>query len=224
MNLATIPATVADFAAQRPKSIKVFQQHGIDFCCGGKRPLEAACAEAGVALDTLVREIEAAEQGPGAARQWQEEPLPALIDHIITRYHRPLDGELPRLRAMVQRVLEVHGERDPERLQAIAKTFAVMEAEIWPHMRKEEAILFPWIRGGNGPDAGAPIRVMQHEHDVLGDLLKKMRELTRDYTPPLDACATWRGLYQGLHDLEVDLHEHIHLENNVLFPRALAGQ
>ena len=217
----TAESRVADITAHQPGAVRVFQKHGIDFCCGGRQPLAAACAAAGVQPDVVLAEI-ADLGGPlPEARRWDLEPVAALIDYIIETHHRPLDTEIARLRAMADRVLAVHRDKDPQRLDALRRTFAEIEAEIWPHMQKEELMLFPWLRSGEGRDVASPIRVMVHEHEVLGALLHEMRRLTEDYTPPAVACGTWRALYQGLAELEADLKLHIHLENNVLFPRAL---
>jgi regulator of cell morphogenesis and NO signaling len=213
--------TVADLAARRPLSVAVLQRHGIDFCCGGQRPLEAACATAGIDTTALLAEVEQAEDTGDAGIRWDEAPLPTLIDHLIERHNRPLDAELPRIEAMARRVLKVHGPRDPERFEKLLELVLALRAELEPHMVKEEAVLFPWILRGNGRDAGAPVRVMLMEHEAVGALLQGLRDTTDDFVVPLVACATWRALWQGLEALEADLHQHIHLENNILFPRAL---
>lgn len=213
--------TVADLAARRPRSVAVLQRHGIDFCCGGRRPLAEACSKVGIEAVALLAEVDAAENNGDAGIRWDEVSLPALIDHLLARYHRPLDTELPRIEAMARRVLHVHGGRDPERFEKLLRLVVELRAELEPHMVKEETILFPWILGGRGRDAGAPVRVMLMEHEAVGALLAGLRETTDDYVVPLVACATWRALWQGLETLEADLHEHIHLENNILFPRAL---
>ncbi len=213
--------TVADLASRRPRSVAVLQRHGIDFCCGGKRPLVDACAKVGVEPATLLAEVAAAEDSGDNSIRWDEAPLSALIDHLIARHHRPLDTELPRLEAMARRVLKVHGDKDPERFEKLLELVLALRAELEPHMVKEETILFPWILGGRGRDAGAPVRVMLMEHEAVGSLLASLREVTDDFVVPYMACGTWTALWQGLEALEADLHRHIHLENNILFPRAL---
>ena len=230
---------VADIAAHHPAAIRVFQRHGIDFCCGGRRALADACRERGLDLDTVREEIGAATD-PAAApeRDWTEAPLDELIDHIVTRYHGRLREELPRLAAMADKVLAAHGEKHPEVLPALVRTFNGLRDELELHTEKEERVLFPWIehlekRAGDGSprraaaatpaaSVGAPIAMMESEHDEAAGGLAEMRRLTGGYRLPEDACATFRGLYHGLAELEDDLHRHIHLENNVLFPRALA--
>lgn len=219
MTTLTSQTTVAEVAATRPRSVRVFQQFGIDFCCGGRRPLAEACATAGVGVEALIAEIEAAERVPGGVTRWDQEPVTALIDHIIERFHRPLDSELPRIEAMARRVLAVHGHKDPERLGELMDTIVALRDDLLPHLQKEEMVLFPWLRSGRNGDSTAPIQVMLDEHDRVGTLLQRLRELTDGYVPPPGACGTWRALWQGLEELEAETHEHIHLENNVLFPR-----
>ncbi|HSL82802.1 MAG TPA: iron-sulfur cluster repair di-iron protein [Thermoanaerobaculia bacterium] len=235
---------VAKIATRHPGTIRVFQRHGIDFCCGGKRPLADASAEQGLDLEALRRELAAAAAGPEAdERDWDEAPLAELVDHIVTRFHDRLREELPRLAAMADRVLTVHGEKHPDVLPALARTFHGLRAELESHTMKEEQILFPWIcemeRGATGgasrgcgvaglpggagvPGASVegPIAVMEAEHDDAARALAELRRLTGGFQPPTGACTTFRGLYHGLAELEADTHRHIHLENNVLFPRA----
>jgi regulator of cell morphogenesis and NO signaling len=213
---------VGRIAAAAPSATRVFARHGIDFCCAGSVPLEDACAERDLDVATVLDEIlrETAAEAP-VAEGWENAPLEAVIDHILATYHRPLDEELPRIEAMAGRVYEVHGSKDPERLGEIVRVYGALKADLEPHMQKEEAILFPMIRQGMGRMADGPVAVMRSEHDEAGALLRRLRELTDGYAPPASACNTWRALYHALSELEASLHEHIHLENNVLFPRAL---
>jgi regulator of cell morphogenesis and NO signaling len=226
MNI-TDTTTVADIASAIPSSVRVFQRHGIDFCCGGKTPLAMACQEHGVLLGDVVKAIEASALGAQPdQRDWNTEPLHILIDHIITTYHDSLREELPRLESMATKVLRVHGGK-AARLARLDGIVAELSAELRSHMRKEELVLFPAIRAieeGQAP-AGvridAPITVMEHEHDQAGTLLSELRAITDGYVPPVWACETFRALYHGLSELETAMHLHVHLENNVLFPRAL---
>ncbi|MFV1980940.1 MAG: iron-sulfur cluster repair di-iron protein [Rhodothermia bacterium] len=220
----THASPVGEIAAAVPAATRVFHRHQIDFCCGGGRPLEEVCDRKGLSVDSILDEIET-EVTPAdtSARDWTDAPLGDLIDHILTTYHEPLREELPRLQSMAHKVLRVHGDSDPEMLATLNDVLDGLVAELYSHMLKEERILFPMIKHGGGSSAGAPISVMEHEHDSAGDALRRMRELTRDYDPPEWACTTYRALFGGLADLEEALHEHIHLENNILFPRALAG-
>lgn len=214
-------STVGSVATEHPLATRVFSRHGIDFCCGGGRSLADACAQGGASLDTVLSELERELQTDDADIRWDQQPLKALISHLLEDFHKPLREELPRLLAMAQKVVRVHGDKDPERLNGVLDTLVALEAELMPHMEKEELILFPMIASGQGAMAGGPVSVMEAEHDVAGDLLRKMSQLTNAYTVPEAACNTWRALWVGLEAFENDLHQHIHLENNILFPGAL---
>lgn len=226
---------IAEVASAHPASIRVFQRHGVDFCCAGKRPLAEVCGEKGLAFENLKQELTTAIAGsPAGERSWQEAPLDELVSFIVDRYHQRLKDELPRLTQMMNKVLAVHGERHPD-LQAVGRTFEAIQGEIAPHMMKEERVLFPYItemaglaqRGEvlAGSPFGSvrnPIASMEQDHEALGELLVKLRKQTGDFTPPEDACNTYRGLFHGLTEMEGELHQHIHLENNVLHPRSVA--
>jgi len=215
---------VGQIATRAPLATRVFARHGIDFCCGGGLPLTQACARREVAVDDVLAEIQTElASSEGEVASWEGAPLDALIEHILATYHRPLDEELPRIEAMARKVHAVHGDKDPERLGAMLKTYLALKADLEPHMMKEEQILFPMILAGEGAMAGGPVHVMQMEHEEAGGLLRRLRELTDDYTPPEGACNTWRALWHAFADLERSLHEHIHLENNILFPSALGS-
>ncbi|MFV1986151.1 MAG: iron-sulfur cluster repair di-iron protein [Gemmatimonadota bacterium] len=214
--------TVKDIVVAHPLATRVFQRHSIDFCCRGGIALSEACDKKGLDADRIAKEVEAEIAGTGDdAARWEERPLDELIDHILTTYHEALRSELPRLQQMARKVLAVHGDKMPEVLPELHRVFSDLQTELESHMAKEEEILFPMIRAGHGENAGAPITVMEHEHASAGAALERLRELTNDYQPPADACATWTGLWAGLADLEKELHLHIHLENNILFPRAM---
>ncbi len=215
---------IGHIATSAPLATRVFARHGLDYCCGGGSSLASACAERGLDLEQVLAEIEAETSGAAPSEDdWSQAPLGALIEHILLRYHRPLDEELPRLEAMARKVYAVHGEKDPDRLARMVDVTVALRADLEPHMQKEEQILFPLIVQGGGATAGGPVAVMEEEHEAVGRMLRELRELTDDFTPPEGACNTWRALWHGLADLERSLHEHIHLENNVLFPRALGG-
>ena len=219
----TTETRVGQLAAEHPLATRVFARHGIDFCCGGGLPLGKVCADKGLDAPAIIAEIQR-ELGDGSAefKRWDQAPLTELIGHILVTYHAPLREELPRLDGMARKVLDVHREKDPEGFTALVEVFAGLRAELEQHMAKEEQILFPMVMQGRGKGAGAPINVMIHEHENAGAALRRLRELTNDYTVPAEACNTWRALWHGLAALESDLHDHIHLENNILFPRALA--
>lgn len=214
---------VGQLAADHPLATRVFARHGIDFCCGGGQPLAAACEKRGLDPARLVEEIEKELQtSDETPESWSEAPLPDLIEHIVSTYHRALDEELPRLESMARKVVEVHGDKDPERLEELLSTFLALKDELESHMQKEEQVLFPMIREGQGSMADGPVSVMLHEHESAAAALRRIAELTDDHRVPEGACNTWRALWHGLEALEKDLHQHIHLENNILFPRALA--
>jgi regulator of cell morphogenesis and NO signaling len=218
---------VSEIASTLPSSVRVFQRHGIDFCCGGGTPVGYACEERGLSFAELASEIDAAIAHPaGDERDWTREPLHVLIDHIVSAYHEPLREELPRLEAMAAKVAGVHGARAPF-LSRLEAAVSELGTDLRTHMRKEETVLFPAIRrienGGGGASMAifAPIAVMKDEHDRAGALLSEFRTITDGYVAPEWACETFRGLFHGLAELEAAMHVHVHLENNVLFPRAL---
>lgn len=214
---------VGRIAITHPQSIRVFERHGIDFCCGGARPLTDLCAAKRIDVDALLAEIALASAPvDGPKTDWDDQPLSALVDHIEARYHRPLESDLHRLQGLVTKVVRVHGPTHGEQMDALDEAFTALREDIEPHMKKEEEVLFPWIRGGRGETATGAVKVLSEEHEDVGAILERIRAITDDYEAPEDACGTWRALWDGLHELERDLHAHIHLENNILFPRALA--
>lgn len=215
-------STVATLATEHPLATRVFARYGIDFCCGGGRSLKAVCQEKSIEVNRIIDEI-AQELASADVQEyrWDTAPLSVLIDHILETYHRPLAEELPRLERMATKVLEVHCDKDPQRLSELVAVYDAVKAELQSHMAKEEKILFPMILAGRGAAAGGPISVMEDEHASVGTALRYLRELTDNYEVPAQACNTWRALWHGLEALEQSLHVHIHLENNVLFPRAL---
>lgn len=223
--------TVGAVVTRQPSLSRVFEKAGIDYCCGGKKSLEDACREKGIDLDELVNRLEEAQ-----ASQEKENVVDAavmslteLADHIETTHHAYLRSELPRLDAMTEKVASVHGEKD-SRLREVRETYRALAAELTSHMMKEEQILFPMVRQLEATESAQefhcgsvqnPIGQMEHEHDQAGAALERLRELTDGYTPPEWACNTYRALLDALSHLERDLHQHIHKENNVLFPRTI---
>ncbi len=221
--------TIGEIARENPSSVRVFEKHGIDFCCGGKIPLAEACQLRGIAPEDLQAELDRAASGrPDSGRDWSEAPLALLIDHIVGTHHVYLKSELPRIQTWLDKVRKAHGAAHGEMLNPLSLIFADLRAELESHLAKEEMILFPLIKrmetGDRSPahcgSVNNPIRVMEHEHDNAGRALEAMREITRNYAVPPDACNTFRALFHGLAEIEADLHQHIHLENNILFPRA----
>jgi len=206
--------TLADIARELPGATAVFRRHRLDFCCGGERSLRAAAAERG--LDAAGIERELAALAPAAAEA-PEEPL-ALIEHILSRFHETHRRELPELIALARRVESVHAQH-PQVPRGLAALLEAIAEAMESHMQKEEQVLFPLIRAGATGIVAAPIEVMRHEHLEHGERLSELEALTREHTPPADACTTWRALYAGTRKLVDDVMLHIHLENNVLFPQ-----
>lgn len=222
--------TVGGLVAERPARSRIFEEYGIDYCCGGKKPLTEACAAKGVSADEVMaklNELDTADTGD--ATDYASMPLDQLVDHIESTHHVYLRRELPRLQEMADKVARVHGEKN-ERLIPLAEVVQGLVAELSQHMMKEEQMLFPIVRElahslvvpemhcGN---LSNPIGVMEAEHQNAGNALESIRQLSDDHTPPDWACNTYRALLDGLRELELDLHQHIHKENNILFPRAL---
>jgi len=198
---------------------RVFNRHRLDFCCGGAKSLQDACEAAGIDVSRVMSELRS-EMPTEPHERWDHRPLHELIDHLLANFHEAHRAEVPRLIEMAKKVEAVHGERDdcPRGLHShLVKIGAEMES----HMQKEEQILFPLIRDGRGAMAQAPVQVMEMEHEEHAANLRRTRELTADLTPPADACGTWRALYLGLLEFEAELMRHVHLENYVLFPRAI---
>ncbi|KAA0010296.1 iron-sulfur cluster repair protein YtfE [Billgrantia pellis] len=218
MNL--LEQTVGRIALSLPGATRIFHAHHIDFCCGGRISLRQAAERAGLHIDKLVAELEALPAVSSEQRDWREASNDELIDHILTRYHDVHREQLPELIRMARRVEQVHGDR-VSCPNGLADLLLTLHQEMESHMQKEEQILFPMLRSGMGTQAQGPITVMRHEHDDHGQNLEQVMLLTDDITPPKGACTTWRALYAGLREFREDLMEHIHLENNLLFERAV---
>lgn len=235
MTIATTK-TVGEIAVEMPNATREFEKLGIDYCCGGGRTLGAVCAEAKISVDEVLARLEKSTTTttPGEAKDWWNQPLADLIEHIISTHHVFVREECPRIDALAQKVVGVHGKNHPELLQVQA-IFSVLAEELRVHLMKEEQILFPYlvrleesfVAGEPAPPAMFgpvvnPVRTMMQEHDGAGEALRTLRSITSDYAAPVDACISYRTFYQVLQGFEADLHQHIHLENNILFPRAVA--
>jgi regulator of cell morphogenesis and NO signaling len=224
-------ATVGQLVAERPARARVFESLGIDYCCGGKRLLSEVCSEKGLALEAVLRALTEQDTAPSEdSTDWSKATLKELIEHIVSTYHVPLRQELPRLHQLANKVASVHGSRHPE-LKDVRDIFERFRAALESHMDKEEIVLFPMCvqleQSKRAPifhcgSIGNPIRMMTFEHDAAGSELSAMRKLTGNYTPPADGCNSYRALLDGLAELEATMHEHVHKENNILFPRAEA--
>lgn len=227
--------TVREIAISHPQSVRIFENLGIDYCCGGKRLLEEACERANVPLETLMEQLSGLEaNGVSPEEQhWAEASQSDVMSHIVNRHHRYVRDEAPRLETLLEKVVSRHGDTHPE-LAAIQETFGALAQELFAHMMKEERVLFPFVEQmeiaaqtgrpgpmGCFPTVEFPIARMLAEHDDAGALTSRIRELSGAFQPPEDACPSYRGLYHALEEFERDLHHHIHLENNVLFPRAV---
>lgn len=218
----TPKTTLADLAATRAGASRVFYRHGLDFCCHGRVSLAEACAKKHLALDELVKELEAQVPLAPDFERWDERPIPDLVKHVLDRFHAGHRAELPRLLEMARKVEKVHADK-ASCPRGLADHLERVAEELEMHMQKEEQVLFPLILAGRGRMAAMPIQVMEEEHDDHGRNLAKLRELATGFTPPDDACGTWRALYLGLAELDQEVMHHIHTENNILFPRALRG-
>jgi regulator of cell morphogenesis and NO signaling len=226
--------TVREIALEQPTSIRVFERLGIDYCCGGRRPLSEACSERNIEVDDVAAAIEAAEITPEPAGiDWTKAPLRQLIAHIVTTHHDYVIAELPRLAVFAEKLARKHGETQPH-LPALKNVLAELSNELIQHLGKEEQVLFPYIAKLEAAEASGnaqphecfgtvanPIAMMTREHDAAGDLLARIEKLTSNFTAPAEACPTYLGFYVGLKEFQQDLHQHIHLENNILFPRAI---
>ncbi len=200
----------------------VFKQFGIDFCCGGGRTVEEACARKGVDIEALERALESSDLPRGEDRM----PDPRtwdpgfLADYIVQVHHSYCREALPVLRAFSRKVAQVHGAHTPE-LISVDEAVQALSEEMTAHMASEENEVFPAIKSGEG--ASAALEQMEAEHEAAGELMAEIRRDTADFTPPPEACATWRAMYAKLEEFEGDLHRHVHLENNVLFPAVRGG-
>ncbi len=228
--------TVGEVVAADYRKAEVFKRFGIDFCCGGGRTVEEACQKKGIAYSTLENELFKVEQENESAEpmNFHEWDARVLVDHILSVHHSYVRENIPLLKEFTTKVARVHGHANPE-VVAIAELFGEVATELEEHMMKEEQILFPYIKrlaglqGQNEPvhrppfgTVRNPITMMELEHERAGEILSEIRRVSHDFTPPEHACTTYRVAYFKLQEFEADLHKHIHLENNILFPCAIA--
>jgi len=225
--------TVREVALQLPQSTRVFETLKIDYCCGGNQPLAQACASAGIDIDNVMEMLAEVTQSTSQVLDFQNLPLTELITHILDTHHVFTKLEMDRLQLLADKVLAAHGGNHPE-LVHLEELLTRLCADLKPHMFKEEQVLFPYILAMTEAAAqkravpfapfgtvNNPVRMMMREHDTAGEILRELRDLTSDYKVPADACISYQTLYQALENFEKDLHQHIHLENNILFPKAL---
>lgn len=232
MNI-TEEKTVAEVVTQNIKSAHIFKKYGIDFCCGGGITIEKACAKKDVDYSVLKQELDAIDAVTSNTYNYDKWNLTFLVDHIENVHHNYVEESLPLILQYANRVAEVHGHHYKEVVE-IRDLFTEVANELTVHMKKEELILFPYVKqlekavkeGAEftKPHFGTvknPVHMMEQEHENAGDIFKKIAVLTNGYTPPEGACNTFRALYAKLEEFEQDLHQHIHLENNILFPKAI---
>lgn len=228
--------TLKDITIAIPGATRVFEKLNIDYCCKGNRSLVEACSSANVQVETVVQSLELAREANASnaqGRNWSKESLNELTRFIVDTHHLFTREELERLEKLADKVCSVHGQRHPHLLQ-LRTLVQSLSGDLIPHMLKEEQVLFPYIGAveaavrENRPIPPAffltvrnPVRMMMLDHENAGQILEEIRSVTRNFTLPVDACATFEALYESLQDLEADLHQHIHLENNILFPRAI---
>lgn len=226
--------TVREIALESPSSIRVFERFGIDYCCGGNKSLGDACSELQLSLEQVKEKLDEAfqEKSVEDPDKFQQMTLEKLIQHIVRVHHHFVRTEMPRLGILAEKVAAKHGDTHPE-LKKIRTIFTQVSAEMTMHMMKEEEILFPYIARleqafSSHQDVPAspfgtvsnPIQMMMREHESAGGAMAEISTLSAAYTPPTGACPSYQGLFSGLKDFEQDLHRHVHLENNILFPRA----
>lgn len=234
MHSSIASKTLASLVTENFKTAAVFEKYHLDFCCRGKRSLEQACAELKLPTSQIVAELEKVYNSDLKSGDigFDNMNLSELSDYIVDTHHAYVKKEMPQILAYLQKVASKHGERHPEMLK-VFEIFAAIKEEMEHHMQKEEMVLFPRIKEieklvNEGSEIRinqnylqAPVTIMEQEHDHAGELLKEINRLTNNYTPPADACTTYRLSFAALQAFEADLHRHIHLENNILFPKAL---
>ena len=227
--------TVGEIVKENFQTAEIFKKYDIDFCCGGKATIDEVCSENNISADKLIQDLNEAQSNSGydTGKNFKDWEPDFLINYIINVHHKYVNENLPLLSEWTNKIAQVHGERHPE-LQRIVEWFQAISAELRQHMMKEENILFPYIVNlhnsikNNFPVPPSPfgtvrnpIRMMEMEHENAGSLLKKIREISNNYNLPEDACETYTVTYKKLDEFENDLHQHIHLENNILFPKAI---
>jgi regulator of cell morphogenesis and NO signaling len=230
--------TLGEIATKDLRKAQVFKKYGLDFCCGGKKTVKQACAEKGLDVTKVEQELQNADKNSSTARPlpYNDWSLDFLADYIVNTHHSYVSKTIPDLSSYAAKVARVHGDRHPELLEINSLTQLVCE-ELSSHMAKEETVLFPAIKklaaaknNGLAPDAASAVLIkgavntMEEEHETVGNALEQIRELSLNYTLPSDACASYSFLYKTLEEFEDDLHTHVHLENNILFPKALELQ
>lgn len=223
---------IGDVVAQNFRTAKIFEGFGLDFCCGGKKTIETACEEKGISTDAVIEALDNSEGGSQTDMRYDKWSPDFLADYIVNNHHSYVLNSIPEIEQHLNKVVFKHGEKYPW-MEKIVSIFTALKYELTAHMAKEEMMLFPYIKEMYDalqnkidmpvPPFGtveSPIKVMEQEHEHAGDMMKQISALTNNFTPPEDACTTHRILLQELNEFEQDLHMHVHLENNILFPKA----
>ncbi len=228
--------TLGDFVASYPKTRKVFENFGLDYCCGGKQDLKKAAEAKNVDINALLEELEETinkgiEEDSEEIKIWKDESIKNIINHIVSKHHTYMRSELPRIDTLLNKIVQVHGPKHGDFLNSLSATYKLLKEALEEHLNDEEMILFPFAKeleaGANeadkskntGSDYKEIVEILYTEHEDAGEALAKMRNITSNYVLPTDACASFESLYESLEALEDDLHEHVHLENMVLFPK-----
>jgi regulator of cell morphogenesis and NO signaling len=233
MNI-TSDTRVGEIAAANPSATRVFEDAGVDYCCGGKKSLHDACMSAGVSSEEILQRLRENQASVGEDdRNWTSAALGELTEHIREKHHRYVREAIQRVQPLAAKVKGKHGLKHPE-LAQIEELFSQVSREMTGHMQKEEQLLFPYIealdRAANGQEkierpffqtVRNPVHAMMEEHDAAAAVVRQIRDASSGYTLPEGACASYQALYRDLHEFETDLHRHVHLENNILFPRAV---
>ena len=229
---ANVQASVKDLVLENPAAARVFETLGIDYCCGGEQLFAQACKAANRSVEEVSAALQKVESA-ASEKDWRDASLTELAEHIVAKHHAFTQAEITRVSGLISKVVAAHGKNHPE-LAQIQTIFAGLSAELREHMMKEEEMLFPYIaemedaarvkRHPPEPMFGTvqnPVAAMVMEHEAAGQAFERMREITKGYTVPPDGCASYQALYQALPAFAADLHQHVHLENNILFPRTV---
>lgn len=225
--------TIGEIVAEDYRTAQIFKNHDIDFCCNGNRSIKEACEEKNMQPESVLDEIEKLQnKSSDGNTDYQSWPLDLLADYIQKKHHRYVDEQIPILNAYLEKLCRVHGNRHPELLE-ITELFKECGGQFTVHMKKEELILFPFIRKMVTAGAGQttlqpnfksvenPIEMMKHDHTIEGERFRKIANLSNQYNPPADGCGTYQVTFALLKEFEEDMHLHIHLENNILFPKSI---
>lgn len=226
--------TIGEIVAEDYRAAQVFKQYDMDFCCGGGRTVKEACEKKGIAVDDIAADLAMLGGSSGRADNYKDWSPGFLVDYIMNNHHNYVRNKLPEIQQYAQKVAKVHGSSYPENIE-ILSVFKRLAPELLHHLEKEEQVLFPYIKelveadrnnkkppAPNFGSAEHPVKMMEAEHEEAGEAMEQIRQLSNDFTPPEEACATYRVLYANLEEFRDDLHKHVHLENNILFPKAIA--